>query len=79
MKIIQMDNQFHLDRCVLKRNDIVSDIIDRQKTGANSSYKKLAVQGLNEILCFVSSSMVAGSFVLRKRQLLVAANRLLQL
>ncbi|WP_293894640.1 hypothetical protein [Flavobacterium sp.] len=42
---------------------------------ANSTYKKLAFQWLNEALCFVSSSVVADSFVLRNRQLLVAANR----
>ena len=41
----------------------------------NSTYKKLAVQWLNEHLCFVSSSVVADSFRLRNRQLLVAANR----
>jgi hypothetical protein len=35
----------------------------------------LAVQWLNEALCFVSSSVVADSFVLRNRQLLVGANR----
>ena len=44
-------------------------------TSANSTYKKLAVQWLNEALCFVSSSVLADSFVLRNRQLLVAANR----
>jgi len=42
---------------------------------ANSTYNKLAVQWLNEALCFVASSVVAESFVLRNRQLLVAANR----
>jgi len=42
---------------------------------ANSTYKKLAVQWLNEALCFVSSLVVADSFVLRNRQLLVAAKR----
>jgi hypothetical protein len=41
----------------------------------NSTYKKLAVQWLNEALCFVSSSVLADSFRLRNRQLLVAANR----
>ena len=41
----------------------------------NSTYKKLAVQWLNEALCFVSSSVVADSLVLRNRQLLVAAKR----
>jgi hypothetical protein len=45
------------------------------KTGHNSTYKKLAVQWLNEALFFVSSFVVADSFVLRNRQLLVAANR----
>jgi hypothetical protein len=34
--------------------------------------KKLAVQWLNEALCFLSSSLLADSLVLRKRQLLVA-------
>jgi hypothetical protein len=42
---------------------------------ANSTYKKLAVQWLNEALCFVSSSVVADSFRLRNRQLLVGAKR----
>ena len=41
----------------------------------NSTYKKLAIQWLNEHLCFVSSSVVADSFVLRNRQLLEAAKR----
>ena len=37
--------------------------------------KKLAVLWLNEVLCFVSSFVVADSLVLRNRQLLVAAKR----
>ena len=41
----------------------------------NSTYNKLAVKWLNEALCFVSSSLVADSLVLRNRQLLVAAKR----
>ncbi len=45
------------------------------KTGANSTYKKLAVQLLNKALCFVSSSVLADSFVLQNRQLLIAAKR----
>ena len=51
-----------------------SNSTDRTPAG-NSTYKKLAVHWLNEALCFVSSSVVADSFVLRNRQLLVAANR----
>jgi hypothetical protein len=46
-----------------------------RRASANSTYKKLAVQWLNEALCFVSSSVVPDSFRLRNRQLLVAANR----
>jgi hypothetical protein len=47
-----------------------------EKTPAcNSTYKKLAVQWLNEALCFVLSSVLADSLVLRNRQLLLAANR----
>jgi hypothetical protein len=49
--------------------------IDREARTANSTYKKLAVQWLNEALCFVSSSVLADSLVLRNRQLLVAAKR----
>jgi len=41
----------------------------------NSTYKKLAVQWLNEALCFVSSFVLPDSSVLRNRQLLVAAKR----
>jgi len=48
---------------------------EERTTGGNSTYKKLAVQRLNEAFCFVSSSVVADSLVLRNRQLLVAANR----
>jgi hypothetical protein len=48
---------------------------NKEQRTANSTYKKLAVQRLNEALCFVSSSVVAGSFRLRNRQLLIAAKR----
>jgi hypothetical protein len=39
-------------------------LADQRKATHNSTYKKLAVQWLNEVLCFVSSSVVADSFVL---------------
>jgi hypothetical protein len=48
---------------------------EKEARTANSTYKKLAVQWLNEVLCFVSSSVLADSFRLRNRQLLVAAER----
>jgi hypothetical protein len=37
------------------------------KTAHNSTYKKLAVQWLNEVLCFYSSSVLVESFVLRNQ------------
>ncbi len=54
-------------------------VADKQKenTAGNSTYKKLAVQWLNQALCFVSGSVLADSFRLRNRQLLVAAKRYL--
>ena len=48
---------------------------EKERQTANSTYKKLAVQWLNEALCFVSSSLVADCLGLRNRQLLVAAKR----
>ena len=48
---------------------------EERTTGGNSTYKKLAVVWLNEVLCFASSSLLTDSFVLRNRQLLVAAKR----
>ena len=49
--------------------------VTERTTAYNSTYKKLAVQWLIEALCFVSSSVLADSFRLRNRQLLVAAKR----
>lgn len=46
-----------------------------RKPAHNSTYKKLAVQWINESLCFVSSSVLADSFVHRNLQLLIAAKR----
>jgi len=53
---------------------MIETIRHRAKSMAadNSTYKKLAVQWLNEALCFVSSSVQAGNLTLRNRQLLVA-------
>jgi hypothetical protein len=53
-------------------------MMTERTTAYNSTYKKLAVQWLHEALCFVSSSVVADSFRLRNRQLLVAAKRYVQ-
>jgi len=56
-----------------KYNDLT--LMEDRRPAYNNTYKKLAVQWLIEALCFVSSSVVADSFVLRNRQLLIAANR----
>jgi len=49
---------------------------EKQGRTANSTYKKLAVQWLNEALCPENRDfVVADSLVLRNRQLLVAAKR----
>jgi hypothetical protein len=45
----------------------------KRKPAHNSTYKKLAVQWLNEALCFISNTVLADSLMLRNRQLLVAA------
>ena len=59
----------------MEHSDFIN-IDDRKKQRtANSTYKKLAVQRLNEVLCFISSSLLADSFRLPNRQLLVAAKR----
>ncbi len=52
-----------------------TDLRPEKTTTHNSTYKKLAVQWLNEALCFLSSAVQTDSFRLRNRQLLVAANR----
>jgi len=52
--------------------------MENRTAAHNSTYKKLAVQWLNEALCFVSSFVVTDSFLLRNRQLLVAPKRCAQ-
>jgi hypothetical protein len=44
-------------------------------TTPNSTYPKVAVQWLNQALCFYQSSCLIDSEVLRNRHLRVAANR----
>ena len=43
---------------------------NEQEIAFNSTYEKLVVQRLNEVLRFVQSFVVADCFVLRNRQLL---------
>ena len=44
-------------------------------TAGNRTYKKLAVQWLNEVQFFNQTFVQVDSFVLRNRQLLIAAKR----
>jgi hypothetical protein len=53
--------------------------MEREQRTANSTYKKLAVQWLNEVLCFVSNSVVADILLLRNRHLRQAPKRYSQL
>ena len=46
-----------------------------KKTSANSTYPKVAVQWLNQALCFYQSLCLVDSEVLRNRHLRVAAKR----
>jgi len=59
----------------MRRQTMTETTTTDRRAACNSTYKKLAVQWLNEALFFVSSFVVADSFRLRNRQLLVAANR----
>jgi len=49
--------------------------MNRKQPATNSTYKKLAAQWLNEALCFVSSSVLADSLVLRNPLLRPAPKR----
>jgi len=54
-----------------------NDTVDRRSAG-NSTYKKLAVQWLNEVQFFNQTFVQVDSFVLRDRQLLIPAKRCVQ-
>jgi hypothetical protein len=58
----------------LNINKPYSDTVDRRPAG-NSTYKKLAVQWLNEVQFFNQTFVQVDSLVLRNRQLLIAAKR----
>jgi hypothetical protein len=52
-----------------------NETTEKKQRNANSTYKKLAVQWLNEVQFFNQTFVQVDSFVLRNRQLLIAANR----
>ena len=62
-----MKQKFNIDNGLQERRTIT--------TGYNSTYKKLAVQWLNEVQFFNQTFVQVDSFVLRNRQLLIAAKR----
>jgi hypothetical protein len=61
----------------LNTNKGYSDTKEGRPAG-NSTYKKLAVQWLNEVRFFNQTFVQVDSFVLRNRQLLIAADRYAQ-
>ena len=65
------ENTFKNSGCKLYTSTLRTD----KRASGNSGFKKLAVQWLNEHLCFVASSVLAESFVLRNRQLHKPAKR----
>ena len=66
-----LDNPFGQSVCKIQATAHRTD----RRASANSGFKKLAVQWLNEHLCFVSSVVLADSIVVRNRQLLKPAKR----
>jgi hypothetical protein len=48
---------------------------EKEQRGHNSTYPQVAVQRLNQALCFYQSSCLVDSESLRNRHLRVAANR----
>jgi hypothetical protein len=48
---------------------------EKEQRRHNNTYKKLAVQWLNEVLCIYETLVGKDSSVFQNRQLLVAANR----
>ncbi len=70
----QYETELSRQRLSKRMTTALNDKKQKQRT-ANSGFKKLAVQWLNEHLCFESSAVLADSFVLRNRQLLKPAKR----
>jgi hypothetical protein len=53
-------------------------LTEKKAHAGNSTYPKVAVQWLNQALCFYQSLCLADSEVLRNRHLRVAAKRYMQ-
>ena len=59
----------------MTRKNEYNNSTENRNTTANSTYPKVAVQWLNEALCFYQSLCWVDSEVIRNRHLRVAANR----
>ena len=68
------ENRFEQSVCGLQTKRLRTD----RRASANSGFKKLAVQWLNEVQFFNQTFVQVDSFVLRNRQLLKPANRCVQ-
>jgi len=53
----------------------MTKLVDERTTATNSTYPKVAVQWLNQALCFYQHLCLVDSEVLRNRHLRVAAKR----
>ena len=63
----------------MERTTKYNEELKTRMPAGNSTYKKLAVQGLNEVQFFNQTFVQVDSFVLRNRQLLIAAKRYIKL
>ena len=68
-----MPNHVHV--LLFSKSDEEQNERNKMKTVPNSTYPKVAVQWLNQALCFYQSLCWVDSEVLRNRHLRVAANR----
>jgi len=59
----------------MTRKNEYNNSTENRNTTANSTYPKVAVQWLNEALCFYQSLCLVDSEVIRNRHLRVAAKR----
>ena len=74
-KIKTPDTQADKNKTMKLNNDNGLQTRSTRTPAPNSTYKKLAVQWLNEAQFFNQTFVQVDSFVLRNRQLLIAAKR----
>jgi len=72
--IVDLENEINKMTAKAQIYNDLTMTVDR-RPAYNSTYKKLAVQWLNEVRFFNQTLVQVDSFVLRNRQLLIAAKR----